>query len=164
MNLVIEDGTNVAGANSYASADDMYLYAAERNIEIENDQTMLEGYLLLGMDYLDLFSHRFNGLPVLAGQRLAFPRNIQNLGSFVNLGVPEDMKRAQIIAAIAARSVDLTPITTGTEMDVTRKTIGPITVEYERAGSQMVPRIPMVDALLRRYFNGGFGQPSVIRG
>lgn len=166
MNLVIEDGTNVAGANSYASADDMYLYAIERNIEVPNDVGELEALLLRAMDYIEMNATRYLGTVSVVGQPLAFPRlTTSSFGGSASLGVPAALKKAQIIAAIAAQTIDLTPVSAaGADMAATRKTVGPITVEYEKTGTSVSPRLPQVDVLLRPYFSGGFGQPNVVRG
>lgn len=166
MGLVIEDGTNVTGANSYASADDMYLYAAERNIPISNDPIVLEGLLMKAMDYIETFSGRFNGARSVAGQPLSFPRSVYSqYGYQTSILVPADIKKAQIVLAIAASTTDLLPVVAaGAEMDVTKKTVGPITVEYEKTTHTVTPRVPLADALLRPYFLGGAGQPTVVRG
>ena len=166
MNLVVEDGTGVVGANSFASADDMFLYAVDRNIDISNDPVILEGLLVKAMDYIESISTRFNGVVKTAGQPLPFPRSVlSSYGLTVDIGVPAQIKKAQIILAIAATTTDLLPVqTAGAVMDVTRETVGPITVEYEKTAHTVTPRVPLADALLRPYIYGGSTQPTVIRG
>lgn len=166
MNLIIEDGTGVTGANSFASADDMFLYATDRNIEISSDPAILEGLLIKAMDYIESISTRFNGVPRVVGQPLPFPRSVMDsYGAVVSTGIPAQVKKAQIILAIAATTTDLLPVqAAGAVMDVTRKTVGPITVEYEKTTHTVTPRVPLADALLRPYIYGGSMQPTVIRG
>lgn len=165
MSFVIEDGTGVSGAVSYASADDMYLYAVSRGIEIPQDISVLEALLMKGMDYLRKFNNSYRGSPVNTSQRTGFPRTWYVGNSQVNSGLPMEIKEAQIIAALAAMKIDLMPVPAAASPQKTRQTVGPITVEYAESGSTTkLVEVPEADMLLRPFLNRGFGQPSVVRG
>lgn len=164
MNLVVEDGTGVPGANSYASADDLFVFAADRGITLPQDVGAVEALLVQAMDYIEMFSLRYSGAQTLMSQTLAFPRTVTTLSGSKDLGVPDNVRKAQMVAAIAAKDVNLLPLPSQTANAV-QKTIGPITIKYEDGHSQgSMALLPQVDTLLRPYFSGGFGQPIVVRG
>lgn len=160
MALVIEDGTNVTGANSYASVDDLVTYAGARKITLPAEEADQEVLLVKAMDYLNTLTPRWRGYPTFDDQPLAWPRTYNRK----DLGIPADLKTAQIVAAIAAMTIDLMPVQSGTQRSATRKTVGPITVQYQNTGSSYgTPRIPQLDAILRPMFSGGLGSVPVVR-
>lgn len=160
MALVIEDGTNIPGANSYATVAELTEYAAARKITLPTEDEDKEVLLVKAMDYLNTLAMRWRGYPTFDDQALAWPRTYARK----DLGVPADLKTAQIIAAIAAQTIDLMPVQSGTQRNATRKTVGPITVQYQNTGSSYgVPRIPQLDAILRPMFAGGLGSVPVVR-
>lgn len=164
MNLVIEDGTGVPGANSYVSADDLFVFAADRGITIPQDVGAVEALLIRAMDYIEMFSLRYSGAQTLLAQTLSFPRTASTLGGTLDLGVPENIRKAQMVAAIAAKDINLLPVPTQ-DPAVVQKTIGPLTIKYDDNQSRSpMASLPQVDTLLRPYFSGGFGQPIVVRG
>lgn len=164
MNLVIEDGSGVAGANSYASADDLFLYAAERNITVPTSEGDIEALLLKAMDFLETLTPNLIGYVIDTDQSLPFPRQVMSYSMLESIGVPKEVKKAQIVLAIAANSMELIPVSTGTEMNAIRKTVGPITVEYEAPYERTMAKVPQASALLRPFLAAGFGQPTIVRG
>jgi len=161
MALVIEDGSGVAGANSYVTVQELTDYAAARKITLPEDDADKEVLLIKAMDYLDAYEDSYYGDPYyIDDEYLSWPRIYYNQST----GIPEDLKTAQIVIAIAAQTVELFPVRPAGVKDATRETVGPITVEYARgAGSAYRPSIPQADALLRQFFVGN-GQLQVIRG
>lgn len=59
--LVVEDGSGVAGANSYVSYDDAIAWAALRGYSIGADQTTAEQNLIQAVDYLEAQRSRYQG-------------------------------------------------------------------------------------------------------
>ena len=74
MALVIEDGSIVSGANSYATAADYNTYIDARYPALARSVTdaVAEGYLLLAMDYLE--SQSIIGFKFTDAQPLQWPR------------------------------------------------------------------------------------------
>ena len=52
MAITVEDGSGVAGANSYATVAQLMTYAASRGVELEIKDHAAEVLLLKGMDYI----------------------------------------------------------------------------------------------------------------
>lgn len=74
MALVIEDGTVVAGANTYVDVETAKEYAAARGVDLGTDDVVTEQRLLGAMDYLE--SLRYRGRRTEPDEQLlAWPRS-----------------------------------------------------------------------------------------
>lgn len=71
MALIVEDGTIVAGANTYVTESELDAYATARGIDLIYDEEVL---LLKAMDFFESYSNRFKGQRVERDQPLCFPR------------------------------------------------------------------------------------------
>jgi len=154
MALIIEDGSIVAGANSYVSLAEARAYATARNKSIPTDDTSLESLLILAMDYLEAQRARFEGSKVSAEQELQYPREgvIVDGIELASTVIPSILKQAQIrLAMEASGGVDLMPTRSGAF--VKKETVGPIETEYsEKIGISLDPEMSAVDALLAPLF------------
>ncbi len=168
MSLIKEDGTGVAGANTYASDADLTTYATARGITVPATSAEREALLLKAMDYIESLDYKFLGNRVTGiAQSLLWPRdNVYFYGDiFSKTAIPAELVKAQIVLAIAAQTIDFFPIVTADQRNVKRKTVGPITIEYSSTAAQQntSPYIPQAHAYLRFLF-GNNGQPLVVRG
>ena len=75
MALIIEDGTQVAGAQSYKTAVQLRAYAALRGVTLSATDSVLEPYLIKAMDYLEAQRSRYQGVKTASDQALQFPRS-----------------------------------------------------------------------------------------
>jgi hypothetical protein len=107
--LVIEDGTIVAHANSFVTDAEFKSHANIRNVAIPATQPDREALLILAMDYIRDTEPRMKGERVTQGQLLSFPRiDVSFHGFFINSDtIPEQLKSAQIELAIQAFKSDL---------------------------------------------------------
>lgn len=100
MPLVIEDGTGVDGANSYATVAEADAFYADRNIlnwaGAGATNAQKEGFLIQAADYLNMF-FRWRGEPLLADQSMGLPTVTYDY-------VPVPVKQAQILLAREAVS------------------------------------------------------------
>lgn len=98
MTIIIEDGSIVPGANSYASETELTAYATQRGITLSGGA---EALLIQSMDYAETQS--FQGSRVIATQSLQWPRNGVYIDGFLvaNNEIPAQLKTAQIVTAIA---------------------------------------------------------------
>lgn len=160
MALVIEDGTGVAGANSYATAAEVRTYAEERERSLPEDVTdaQIEAALLDAADYLNTL--HFIGFPVSADQTLTWPRCYWNKFAHVT-GMPAAIKRAQIETAILTMS-GIDPLETVVPGDqvgsVIEDTVGPLTTRYSAiSGSEVItaPVLTRIDAILLPWVYAG---------
>lgn len=161
MGFTVEDGTGVAGANSYvdvAYADGFFLdrgYSEWAAIATTGEKQAL---LIQATDYIEsLYARRFIGEMTSMSQPLSWPRTGTDDYRDVAFGVneiPEALKRAQCLYAIQAKSGPLMPVpevdASGFAVVTTRKAVGPIEKEFRAVGSQGRPQTvrsyPLPDA------------------
>lgn len=150
--LIIQNNDGLPNADSYVSVDELQSYAEKRGIVLTINP---EVALVRAMDYLSTKS--FKGEPMNSGQSTHFPVK--------GLGVPEAIKRAQMMLAIQADSQPLlAPVANG----VKREKVDVVEVEYFEANDNGMINFPAIDALLAPYLDNGGGfsgwNISVFRG
>jgi hypothetical protein len=161
MPIVVEDGTGLVGANSYASFADWTAYWADRGGAPAGVQADVEAALVKSADHLRL-RYRFVGQRATAAQGLEWPRVYAYRGNpafdahCVPIeGVPVEVVRANIELGKRALAGELAPDPvldeTGQTVVSSRDKVGPL--ETERtfnggAGGTWVKRFPAVDQLL----------------
>lgn len=164
--LVVEDGSNVSGANSYNSADEIIAYAADRNVTLVADD--VPGMAIAAMDYLRQFNNRWKGSRTYSTQRLAWPREyayiVDAFTAFPSDEIPEELKSAQAQLVIEiSKGVALLPTQTN-EAFIVREKTGPLETEYSEAvrmASGNLPTMPAVSILLADLIDGSSRLRSV---
>ena len=158
MTIVVEDGTNVADANSYVSVAELDAYAIERGIVLPVEELAKEILLIKAMDYLELSDNDYTGTRSYSDQSLSWPRTSYSM----ILGIPKELKKAQMVLAVAAMTIDLAPVSNGFQGKKVK--VGPISVE-KPSESVARPRVPQAESLLRYLYGSsvGAGQLRVIR-
>lgn len=162
MAFVVENGTGLANANSYATVEEADAYFADRGITAwtweSGTPTAKQECLIRATDYIELrFASRFKGNPEFPDtpQALSFPR--LDIAGYE--GVPECLKRATYEYALRAVSGSLLPDvqveTNGLQLAEKRTKVGPIESEFKYkqtgAGSAISTfrAYPAADRLLR---------------
>ena len=139
--LIIQNNDGLPNADSYVSVDELQSYAEKRGIVLTINP---EVALVRAMDYLSTKS--FKGEPMNSGQSTHFPVK--------GLGVPEAIKRAQLMLAIQADSQPLlAPVTNS----IKREKVDVVEVEYFEANDNGMINFPAIDALLAPYLDNGGG-------
>lgn len=149
MTLIVEDGTIVAGANTYISAADFSTYAAARGITLIGDPATL---LLEAMDYLEGLVYK--GIKRTIGQTLQWPRVDVYIDTYYLQAntLPIQLLNGQCWAAIA--------IDQGTDLmqDLPRRVasekVGNIEVHYAPGAAANVYNIKIHNALWKVLDNG----------
>lgn len=132
MALIVEDGTLVPNANTYASVADLKTYASSRGIELVGDDTKLESNLIRAMDKLDDYRSQFDGTR-RRGAALQWPRDDVYIDNqpFANNLIPMELVRAQILYAILVNSgVELYANSTADTRILKREKIDVLEFEY----------------------------------
>lgn len=168
VDIIVEDGTNVANANSYASVADLTAFADQRGINLPVGADPQARLLIKAMDYLVLYGDQWKGTITYDVQALPFPRQDIWVGfeELDDTSIPAGLKTAQLhLAALAAAGVDLSP-TTEAGLPIILEKVGPLTTQYASpallAGQNWTkPDFPVVDALLAPLLNRGFGLTTV---
>jgi len=146
--LIIEDGSGVANANSYADLDFIRAYAASRRVELPEDDDV-EGFAIDAMDAIE--ARKYQGVRSYPGlQPLSFPRIgvVTEEGEYAPDAVPTLLKRAQAqLVVYRAAGIDLFPAGNA-EPAIKRDKTGPLETEYFEGGGDPSPSIPLADILL----------------
>lgn len=162
MALIIEDGTNVAGANSYITTDELTAYADSRGLQIS--ATNLEPLIIKAMDYLE--SRGFAGVRTYENQSLSFPRQglyVDNI-EVAKDSIPAKLKQALCQLAYESDKQDLLPTFDG-KVVARQRVEGAVDVSYDASLSSNLPSFPLVDSLLSAFtLDGSFGRLNVRRG
>ncbi|HEY6021819.1 MAG TPA: DnaT-like ssDNA-binding protein [Candidatus Paceibacterota bacterium] len=150
MALTVEDGTGVAGANSYVSLADARAYALARGATLPAVDASLEALLIRGMDYLESKRDIYTGTKTYT-DKLQWPRTdavIDDLDVAIDF-IPEELKSAQCQLAIELQTYDPLGSTSGQIPKMEK--VGDIEVQYAVNflwDFPMPTRLPKVDILL----------------
>ena len=161
MALIVEDGSIVAGAESYISVTDAdaYFLARSNAAWAALDTTAKEAALRKGTDYMEA-RYRWRGERVSDTQALSWPRSCVYVDGVLlaSDAVPEAIRRACAELAVRASAADLAP---DVGAQVKSETVGPISVTYAD-GARQTDAYKAVDAMLGPYLKG-MGQVAVVR-
>lgn len=161
MAIIVEDGTGVAGANSYVTVAEFTAYLLERGIVLSGTLTH-EQLLIRGMDYIE--SLRFVGGRVDCAQPLSWPRYWVPIDEgccyFQSNVIPNELKKAQMQTALSIDQGN-DPLSTIPRL-ISSVTVGPISVTYEKGSN--APIIRSVAAYLNKLVVNDFQSFRVSRG
>lgn len=153
MAFTVEDGTIVAGANSYIALADARTYAADRGLTLPTTDADCQEALVRGADYIDgKYGSLFQGNIVDVDQTMMWPRNRAYLYGWLlpNDEIPTIVKEAQVQAAVALTAgVELEPA--GNSAPVRREKVGALETEYQTSSGRgsIEPRVTAVERLLQ---------------
>jgi hypothetical protein len=152
MTLIVEDGSGLADAEALASVAAFKAWCDGRGVDwSELADAEIEALLRKGADYLgEAYGGRLGGWRVSTRQALDWPRAgapRRDAGGCVywdSTSVPAEVARANIEAALRARTGDLSP---DLGQAVKRRKVGAIEVEYQDF-APMSPTFPTIEALM----------------
>jgi hypothetical protein len=151
MAIIVEDGSIVTGANSYATTAELSAFAAARNITLSGDYTT-EQLLIIAMDYIENLAYK--GMKVRSDQPLQWPRVDVYLDAyyFDSDAIPSQLKNGQMQVALSIDAGN------SPQQIAPRKTImekvGDLAVQYA-AGSSSVAIDPKINAFLYKLLDAG---------
>lgn len=135
IELIIEDGTGVSGANSYCDLDFALKYCVEKGYSswIELSEAEQKSYILRGTDFVDNF-YEWKGYTRRGQyQSLSFPRDrVYDDRGFEIDGIPEKLKKACVEAAYlnSTSGSDSLFGTTDANGKIKRQKVDTLEVEY----------------------------------
>lgn len=146
MAIIVEDGTGIANANSYAGATEADTYFSDRAVSAWTG-TQKEAALIRATAYLDaVYGLRAVGQPY-PGNALAWPRlHAWDRYGVPLVGLPLALKQACFEAALLALSQDLLPPSERAAV-VMRERVG--NVEREYSGGSAATTYQIVDRLMQ---------------
>jgi len=168
MTLIIEDGTGLINANSYATAAETIAYAEARGILPPDDEELVTAALISAMDYLEAQRSKYQGRKTYpAIQALQWPRTGVTLDCSYLLPsdvIPVELKAAQMALSLEVFAGNsLMPSSDGRvvkreKLDVIEREF--MTPKDLGMGGLYSPSFPIVDGLLAPLFaacGGGVG-------
>lgn len=170
--LIIEDGTGIEDANSYADASEARAYATLRGIALpavpSSGVDPVEPWLIKAADYLESLNYIY--FKATTDQALSWPRKVKSDDVDPDLYIlPTLLIKAQCQLVIEQfNGIDLMPTTAGGRdgQFVVREKIDVIETMYsEKLGTLSTPTMPAVNALLRDLVvrGGGAGSLKTVR-
>lgn len=160
VTLIVEDGTIVAGANSFVTEDQVVSYAAARGVTLpdtsDDDKDAVAVLAVKAMDFLKV--QPWKGEVVSATQTTPFPRKNMNVTpTFPDNAVPYAVIEAQLqLTLFANDGIILLPSSMGSGTLIKEK-IGPIENVYsEKVGlsENGLPLLPGIVMLLDPWLIG----------
>lgn len=127
MALIIEDGTNVANADSYVTVAELQAYAITYGVTLNaGDEEM---NLLKAMQYME--SLDYNGLRSYSDSSLKMPRSGIYIDGYevASTSIHKFLKSAQILAAVEYNSGN--DLLATIDREIIREKIGPLETEYK---------------------------------
>lgn len=165
MALVIEDGSGVAGANSYIDVTAARAYASARGLSLPATDADVEVLLIKAMDFIEAFRTEFQGLKTDTAQALQWPRTGATLDGYevASDTIPTVLASAQAQLAADANLQELMPTRTGRE--VVMEKVDVISVQYAESGdTNPQPIFTKAEALLKPLLKRGlFGSLRSLR-
>lgn len=168
MALIVEDGTIVAGAESYISVANADSYHDKRGNSAWDAVADKEAMLRRATDYMvQNYRASWKGVRVSANQALDWPRSavyLQGTSIYPETAlsssvVPLEIQNACAELALRAAAEDLNP---DLDRAVVSETVGPISTTYD-AHSAQKKRFLAVDAMLRPYLKSSGPCADVVR-
>lgn len=155
--LIVEDGTVVAGANTYVTAAQFIDYSLARGYVIDPDDAEL--YIIQAMDYMESLS--YIGRKSTKDQPLQWPRKDVRIDGYRydTDELPIELLTAEMAVALAV-SQGINPLAS-IDKDVSRVKVDVIEVEFSStsASTTIVPAINVALRKLLGDYNNGFWFP-----
>lgn len=161
MALIIEDGTIVENANSFATVAECRAFADARGLELPTADTDVEHLLVKAADFLFSLEGDFQGTREHVDQELPFPRdNVWLFSKDISGTIPKILKQAQCRLAFDASENELLP--TGSGRAVKKEKVGPLETEYQddmvsNAQVQLTAALTILEPLFKSSSNAAGG-------
>jgi len=138
MTIVVEDGSIVAGANSYVTEAEFITYAESRGVTIATADDA-DAMLIKAADYLESFAAQFKGVKVERDQSLSWPRSgaVIEDWEWSNDEIPRQVLNAQLAVALEIKAGE-DPFNPSTSLPVVSERVeGAVHVQYANPGGTL---------------------------
>lgn len=137
MTIIVEDGSQVSGANSYITAAELAAHACARGVTLSRVPAVL---IAESMDFFESLDKRFIGQRVVRDQALSWPRTdvVLEGWSWSSVEIPRQVKNAQLALCLEAdASQDLFNPPDAALPVIRQKVDGAVEVEYANPGQAL---------------------------
>ena len=147
MSLIIEDGTIIENANTFATVAECQAFATARGLVLPASSDDVEVLLIIAADFLFSLEGDFQGSREHIDQELPFPRDpVTVFGKDLSGTIPKILKQAQCRLAFDAYENGNELIVNGDGLVVKKEEVGPLSTEFSDGGSSN-PQIRLNAAL-----------------
>ena len=155
--LIIEDGSIVANANSLTTDEEFKTYANLRGFSVPSTEPARDALQILAMDYLFSIEGEIKGRRTNDLQELPLPRiGMCGRDRMIKPNeIPKDWKRAQMELAIQAQDSDL--LVNASIQNIASEKLGDLQVDYFSGGSWASVQTQRADAYLNPFLKSGNG-------
>jgi len=136
MALIVEDGSVVAGANTYLDVADANTILAIFGYALPAVTADAEAALTTAAQYLESFRRQFQGSKVSSTQALQFPRSGVYIDCilFASDAIPVELKYAQALAAYETSQGKKLQANSNGQTIIEKSVAGAVTVKYADNG------------------------------
>lgn len=141
--IVVEDGSVVSGANSFATRNELVAFAAARNVDLSSEtEEVLDSWLLDASDYLrDESYFRYRGARKQYDQQMPAPRTgwqERNGPAIPSTVVPWRLKTAQLMAAFKrSQGTVLIESLENAGQQISSDKLGPMSTSWYRSNASI---------------------------
>lgn len=160
MAIIIEDGSIVAGANSYVTIDETRTYAAARGTTLSAVDAEVEELIVRSMDYIE--SQSFKGIKLTQDQPLQWPRADVIIDGYLLAtdDIPEELIKGQNETILSINNgedplADVPRVQESVE-------VGSISVTYS-PGSSTTTRVRKISSALQKLLTSVGGTSFEVR-
>ena len=161
MTLIVEDGTEVANANSYVTLAEARAYALARGVTLSATDSVVEVLVIKAMDYLESFDSQFKGVRKTDTQELSWPRDYvyRNDTGSEYPAIPKELKNALNQLILDSNTFDINPnrLLTDKGQKIKERIEGAIDVEYAELEQITKPMLRKFDAMIAPLLKSGGG-------
>lgn len=165
MALIVEDGTGLSTAQTYATAAQLKTFAAARGQTVPSSQSDLEVLLTKAIDAMRGLN--YIGDRVSKTQALDWPRSSVSIDgfSYASTEIPAELVNGQCALAIEVQTIDLLPTAAASAYGpVIQETVGPVSVSYAESGaSRSTPLVQKARVFLAKVLRYGDNTLAIIR-
>lgn len=149
MTLIIEDGSQVASANSFVTDAEYTTYSTTRGLTVGATVSDREQELIKAVDYLQSVENSLQGYRSSSTQELIYPRYNVTLYGYVLASdkIPKELKNAQMEAA--AYTTEGVLLSNTSNNNIKSEKLDTLEVEYFKGGSSTNTQLTRVNAQLR---------------
>lgn len=166
MALVVEDGTGLETAQTYATVTQLKSFAAARGLSVPSAQGDCEVLLVKAADAMRGLAYK--GERVSKAQAMDFPRSGVCIDgfSYASTEIPIEVVHGQCALAIEAQTTDLLPTAAASAYGpVIQETVGPVSTTYAESGvSRSTPLVQKARIFLAKVLSHGGNTMAIIRG
>lgn len=137
MSIIVEDGSGISNANSYVSLVDARGVLNLLGQDLNANDTTAEQEILNGMNYIESFRERYQGLKTNNNQSLQWPRLgvlIDNVPIDSDV-IPQDLINGQVFAAYEFSQGNVLQPTVDGRSRASAEVVNAVKVSYFDTGS-----------------------------